>query len=111
MDTPHLVDVIDRPCPKFKKHPFKSFETNPTGALSGVPYGPLHVEYVRSFYYCKLEDLGVIEIFDQYSLLCDKNGVIKKQFKKVTKKVFHHALNSIDYFDGEHVKYVLSRIH
>lgn len=37
--------------------------------------------------------------------------MIKEQFKKVTEKVFHHALNFIVDFDGEHVRYVLSRIH
>lgn len=70
MDTPHLVDVTDRPHPEFKRHPFKSEQTNPTGALSGVPYGVLHVEDIRSFYHCKIEDLGVATIFYQYIKHC-----------------------------------------
>lgn len=51
MDTPHLVDVADRPRLEFKRHPFKSKETDPIGALSIVPYGALHVEDVISFYH------------------------------------------------------------
>lgn len=37
--------------------------------------------------------------------------MIKEQFKRVTEKGFHHALNFINIFDNELVRYVLSRIH
>lgn len=111
MDAPHLVDVIDKPRLEFKRHSFKYVEADIIESLSGVPYGVLHIEDVRSFYHYKLEDLGTFVIFDQYRLMCDKNGVVKEQFKKATKKSFHHALNYIDDFDDEHVRYVLSRIH
>lgn len=111
MDTPYLVDVTVRPHPEFKRHPFKSIETDPVRAPSGVPYGVLHVEDVRSYIHYKLEDLGIFAIFDQYRLLCDKNGVLKEQYRRVTDKGFHHALNSIDDFEDDHVRYVLSHVH
>lgn len=111
MDTLHLVDVTDRPWPEFKRHPFKSEETDPVSALSSVPYGVLHVEDVRSFYHCKLEDMGVSFIYDQYRWLCDNKGILKEQFKSVAEKGFHHAGNFINDFDNELVRFVLSHIH
>lgn len=111
MDTPHFVDVTERPQLEFRRHPHKSIETDPAGALSSVPYGVLHVEDIRSYIHCKLEDLGTFAIFDQYRTLCDKQGVIKDQFRRVTNKGFHHAMNFLDEFEGDHIRYVLSKIH
>lgn len=111
MDTPHLVDVTDRPHPEFKRHPFKFEAIDRIKALSGVPYDVSHVEDVRSFYHYKLEDLGIAVIFYHHKTLCDKNKVIKEQFKRVTEKGFHHALNFINDFDDELVRYVFGRIH
>lgn len=111
MDTPHIVDFTVRARPKFKRHPHKSTETDPVGTLSSVPYGVLHMEDVRSYIHCKLEDLGIFAIFDQDRLMCDKEGILKEQFRWVTDKGFHHALNFLDNFEEEHVRYVLIRIH
>lgn len=49
-------------------------------------------------------------IFYQYRALCDKNSILKEQLKRVIEKGFHHALNTIDDFDDELVRYVLSKI-
>lgn len=86
-------------------------ETNPTRALSNVPYGVLHMEDVWSYIHCKLEDLGTLAIFSQYQTLCDKKGVIKDQFWRVTDKGFHYALNFLDEFEEDHIRYVLRIIH
>lgn len=77
MDAPYLVDVIVRPHPEFKRQPFKSIETDLIRALSGVPYGFLHVEDIRSYIHYNLEDLWFF-LFDQYRLLCDNNGLVKE---------------------------------
>lgn len=51
--------------------------------------------------------MGLAVILDQYRLLCDVKGILKEQYKKVTKKEFHHAINFIDHFDDEMVRFVL----
>lgn len=85
--------------------------TNPIDALSGVPNGVLHVEDVRSFCHYKLQDLGVAVIYEQYRSLCNEQGRLKEQFRSVVDKGFHHAINFIDNFDDELVRFVLSCIH
>lgn len=78
MDAPHLVDVTVRLHPEFKRHPFKSIETDPTGALCGVPYGVLHVEDIISYIHYKLEDFRIFAIFDQYRVMCNKDGLLEE---------------------------------
>lgn len=46
MFTPQVIDVIKRSRSKFKKHPYKSMETDPKGAFSRVPSGVMHTEDV-----------------------------------------------------------------
>lgn len=111
MDTPHIIDVSIRPQLEFKRHPQKLIETDPVEALSSVPYDVLHIEDITSYIHCKLEDLGTLAIYNQYWKLCDKQGLLKDQFRRVADKGFHHALNFLNDFEEEHVRYVLRKIH
>lgn len=111
MNTPYFVDITEMTRSKFKRHPLKSMENDPAGALSSVSYGVLHVEDVRSYIHYKLEGLGMIAIFNQFWTLCDKQGVLKDPYRRVVDKGFHHVLNFLDEFEEDHIRYVLSRIH
>lgn len=103
--------MTEREKPEYKRHPYKSEETDPIGALSSVPNGVLHVEDVRSFYHCKQEDLGVAIIYEQYRSLCNEQDRLKEQFISVVNKGFHHAINFIEDFYDKLVRFVLRSIH
>lgn len=55
--------------------------------------------------------MGSFTIFKRYWTLCDEQGVINDQFRRVPDKGFHHVVNFIDKFEEDHFRYVLSRIH
>jgi len=66
MATLNVVKIIDRPRPKFKKHPYKSLEVDPLGAFSSILHGVLHVEDVRAYIHANIEEFGESKLMDIY---------------------------------------------
>lgn len=55
--------------------------------------------------------MGLPIILEQYRSLCDDKGILKEQYKIIADKGFHYAINFLDDFDNELVRFILSRIH
>lgn len=55
--TSLVVEIMDRARPKFKRNPYKSKEDDLNGAFSFVLYGVLHVEDIRAYIHCNIEEL------------------------------------------------------
>lgn len=80
--TPLVIEVTDRARPKFKKHPFKSMEDHPNGAFSSVLFGVLHVEDIREYIRCNIEELGNVEMLSLYTQhMMDGMGNLKPDVK------------------------------
>lgn len=58
MDTPLILDIIERSHPKFKKDPYKYMEDDLEGEFSSVPHSVLHVEDIREYIHANIEELG-----------------------------------------------------
>lgn len=92
--TPLVVDVIERARPNFKKHPFKLMEDDPNGEFSSIPYGVLHVEDIRVYSHCNIEELGNTQMLKLYTNhMIDEMGNLKPEFKMLEKKGFTQFVN------------------
>lgn len=58
VDTPLVVEIKNHPHPEFKKHPFKSLLDDLLGEFLSVYLGVLHIEDIREYIHCDIEDLG-----------------------------------------------------
>lgn len=89
MDTLLVVDIIDRSCPKFKKHPFKSIEEDPLGAFSSILYGVLHVEDIREYIHENIDELGSSQLSNLFmNHLRDEGYNLKAEYKVLELKNF-----------------------
>lgn len=87
--TPLVVEIKDRACPIFKKHPFKSVEDDPIGEFSYVLYGVLHNEDIRAYIHYDLEELRNVDMLDLYNKhLSDGLGNLKPEYKALQDKGF-----------------------
>lgn len=82
--NPLVFKLTDRIRPQFKKHPYKSNEDDPNGAFSSVLYGVLHVENIRAYIHCNIEELGNVEMLPLYTKhMIDGMRNLKPDFKSL----------------------------
>lgn len=67
IDTPLVVEVSERERLQFKNNPFKSIEDDPNGAFASMPHGVLHVDDVRDYIHCNIEEIGNEAILSLYN--------------------------------------------
>lgn len=73
--TPLVVEVKDKTHVVFKKHPYKSMKVDLVGAFSSIPHIFLHVDDVRAYIHCKIEEIDTDDILDLYTNnIMDKIG-------------------------------------
>ena len=70
------------------------------GVLSSIPPKFIMIHDVRSFYMCKIGEVGDCEIHVAYDKLCDE-GRVKDEFKIVERKGLTHALDFLRNFKIE----------
>ena len=80
METQGVFDINDRPRYDFKKHPFISLLDDPIGAFLQVPKNVLHVEDIRSYIHCKIENIGDIEIHKELERMCNNELSLKPEY-------------------------------
>lgn len=84
-----VVEITHRARLKFKKHPYKSMEDDLNSAFPFVPYRVLHVEYIRAYIHCNIEELGNIEMLSFYTKhMIDGMGNLKYDFRSLQDKGF-----------------------
>lgn len=106
--TPVVVDIKDRPRPKFKQCPQSAKVDDSTDTFCRVLDGVLFVEDVRAYIHCTLEDLGSFEIKSMYLYtLLNKDGLIKLEFQILKDQGFTDILE-IPEFQDEMIRCVLS---
>lgn len=111
IDALLVVDIKDRPHPKLKWHPFKSIKIKPLGAFSFVPYGVLHIKYIRAFIHVNIEELGISQFLNLYTNhIVGEDLCIKPEFKTLEEK-FTQILKFPVFKENEWVWYILSKVH
>lgn len=87
--TPLVVDVTKRARPIFKKHPYESMGDDMSSAFSSISYRLLHVEGIRAYIHCNIEELGRAQILNLYTKhMIDGMGSLKPKFKSIEEKGF-----------------------
>lgn len=93
--TPLVVEITEHAHLNFKNHPFLSMENDPKSAFSSMPYRVLHIEYIRVYTHCPIEELGSTQMLNLYNnQLADKSLVLKLEFQDWRVRV----LNCLLYF-------------
>lgn len=67
MATPLVVDIEDRPRPKFKWHPFIAIEVDPIGAFSSILHGFIHNEDIMVYVHTNIDELVRSSMLNIYS--------------------------------------------
>lgn len=112
MAIPLVVEVKDKPRPKFKWHPYKSVETKPLGAFSSVPYRVLHKEDIRAYIHENIEELGSSQIMNLYSHhIIGEDFIVKPKFQTLEEKKLMQFVKFPIFGENEWVRYILSRVH
>jgi hypothetical protein len=89
MATTLVVDIEDRPHPKFKWNPFKFVEVEPLGAFSFVPHGVLHVEEIKFYVHANIEELRRTNMLNLYSKkMLGENFSLKLAYEVFEEKGF-----------------------
>lgn len=110
ISTPLVVEFKDRTRPVFKKHPYKSMEDDLVGVFSFVLHGVLHVDDVRAYIHCEIEEIGLKYFLDLYTdKIMDDMRNPKPKFAQLKRKGFTQFMNFLA-LDEEWVRYVLSRV-
>lgn len=104
-----LVEALKEPQLEFKLHPMKVGEIDLTGALSFMPSGVLLVKDIRSIY-CKLEELGDKYIQTEFKEFYN-HDLFKEEYLHLKKKGLMNAIDFLDQFHANWVRYVLRRVH
>lgn len=66
MATPILVNVSEKPQPKFKKYPMKIFEDDPFRSFSSIPNKVLPTKDTRAFIHGKMEEYNHVKLIDPW---------------------------------------------
>lgn len=91
---------------------YKSMEDNLYGAFSSIPYGVLHVEDIRAYIHCNIEDLGNAEMLSLYTKhMIGDMGNLKLDFKSFQDKGFTQFVKFLVFDEPKWVRYILSRVH
>lgn len=94
VSPPFVVEVTNRARPKFKKHPYKLMEDDLNGSFSSILYGMLHVEDIREYIHCNIEDLANVVILTLYTKhMMDGMGNLNPNFKSLQGKGFNQFMN------------------
>lgn len=81
VNTPLVLEVSRRERPQFKKHLVKLVEDDPNDAFSSVPYNVLHVDDVRAYIHCNIEETRKEAILSLYKKhLWDRDGSLKLKY-------------------------------
>lgn len=82
--TPLVVDDIDRARPNFEKHLYKSIVDDLSNSFWSVPYRVLHVEDIRAYIHCNIEEIGISQMMKLYTQhMIDEMGSLKLEFKSI----------------------------
>lgn len=107
-----VVEVKDKNRLVLKKHPYKSMVDDPIGAFFSIPHGVMHVDDVRAYIHCEIEETDTKEILDLYTdNIRDEIGNSKLEFMQLQRKGFTQFMNFVSFEEKEWVRYVPSRIH
>lgn len=102
--TPLVVDATERARPIFKKHPHKSMEDDSNGAFSSISFGVLHVEDIRVYIHCNIEELGSAQMLNLYKKhMIDGMGILKPEFKSIEEKCFVQFVHFLVFNEPEWV--------
>lgn len=67
VDTSLAIEFFEKERPQFKRNSFKSFEDDPNGDFLSVPYRVLHVDDVRAYIHCSIEETWNKDILTLYT--------------------------------------------
>lgn len=91
---------------------FKSIEDVPNSAFSSVSYKVLHVDDVRAYIHCIIEETGNEVILSLYNKhIRDKDGNPKPEYAQLQRKSFMKFFHFLLFDEGEWVRYILSHVH
>lgn len=85
---PLVVEVKDIAHPEFKKHPHKSKEDDPIGTFSSISHEVLHIDYVRAYIHCEIEETSLEDILDLQLDIMHEIGNPKPKFMQLQRKGF-----------------------
>lgn len=87
--TPLVIHITKCTQPNFKSHSFNSMEDYPKNSFYLVPYGVLHIEDVRFYTHCPVEELRSSHMLNLYNIqFSDKSSVLKLEFQGLEDKGF-----------------------
>lgn len=105
-----LVEALKELQPEFKMHSMRAGEIDMTSALSCVPFGVLLVEDIHSIIHWKSEKLGDKFIQNEFNGFCN-HDLLKAEYLHLKTNGFSNAVDFLDQFNVDWVRYVLSRVH
>lgn len=64
MATLEIVDISQKPQPKFKRYFTKFLEVDPLSAFSHIPLGVLHTKDIRDYIHGNMEEKSYVKVFN-----------------------------------------------
>lgn len=113
MVTQKIVEVSEKPQPKFKRYPTRTIEDDPLGAFLHIPYGVLPIEDIREYIYGSMDENSPRNFRNVWaSDLVDENFTLKPRYKAPDDKKLDVCEWFPNFFyDNKWIKMSLSRIH